>query len=58
MRSRLNHRRLRHKPDHFAPRYRHTVLGCTGSDRFKRDMDRRYDVIGQIHGHLNQLSTD
>jgi hypothetical protein len=46
MRGCLNQRRLGHKPDHFAPPYRHALLGCAGSDRFERDMDRSDDVIG------------
>jgi len=46
MRGGLNQRRLGHQPDYFAPRYRHALLGCTGSDRFKRDMDRCDDEIG------------
>ena len=54
MRGCLNQRRLGHKPNHFTPRYRHALLGCTGSDRFKCDMDRCDDVIGEIHGDLNQ----
>ena len=53
----LNQRRLGHKPDHFAPRDRHTFLSCEGSDRFKHNMERRDDVIGEIHGDLNQLPT-
>lgn len=57
MRGGLNQRRLGHKPDHFASRYRHALFGCAGSDRFKRDMDRGDDEIGQIHGDLNQLTT-
>jgi len=46
MRGGLNQRCLRHKPDHFTPRYRHTLFGCTGSNRFKRDMNGCDDVIG------------
>ena len=57
MRSDLNQRLLRHKPDHFASRYYHAFLSCAGSDRFKRDMEGRNQVIGEIHGDLNQLST-
>ena len=53
MHSGLNQRRLRHKPDHFAPRYRYTFLGCAGSDRFERDMEGRDHVIGKIHRDLN-----
>jgi len=57
MPSNLNQRRLWHKPNHFAPRYRDALRSCAGSNRFKRDMERRDDVIGEIHGDLNQLST-
>ena len=57
MRGGLNQRCLGHKPDHFAPCYRNALLGCAGSDRLKRDMKRGDDVIGEIHGNLNQLST-
>ena len=53
MRGGLNQRRLGHKPDDFAPRYRHALLSCADSDRFKRNMDRCDDVIGEIHGDLN-----
>jgi hypothetical protein len=53
----LNQRSLGDKPDHFALRDDHTFLSCAGSNRFKRDMERRDDVIGEIHGHLNHLST-
>jgi len=57
MGSGLNQRRLRHQPDHFTPRYRHALLGCAGAYRFKRDMDRGDDIIGEIHRDLNQLTT-
>ena len=57
MRGGLNQCCLGHKPYHFAPRDRHTLLSGSGSDRFKRDMERRDDEIGEIHGDLNHLST-
>lgn len=53
----LNQRCLWHKSDDFAPRYCHSPLCCAGSDRFKSGMDRRDDVIGEVHRHLNELST-
>lgn len=54
--SSLKQCRLWDKADYFAPGHCHALCGCAGTDRFKGDMDRGDDIIGEIHGHLNQPS--